>query len=79
VTWRLRGYDTFEGGSDAWYDLPGEFATEEAAVVAAKARLEELEKSQPSASSGGQRGIQDEVHIVSPDGKTHRYFGGDFS
>ena len=72
--WTIKGYDTFEGGEEAWYKLPGEFDTEAEAVEAAKKRLEELEKSQPAAESGGQEmgGIQDQVYVVSPDGEMRR-------
>jgi hypothetical protein len=75
--WTLKGYDTFEGGDDAWYSLPGEFDTEPQAVAAAQERLKELEESQPAASSGGQRegGIQDQVYIVSPEGRLRRITG----
>ena len=70
--WRLRGYDTF---SAEWYPLQGAYRTEEAAREAAKGRLQELEVSQPSSSSGGQSGIQDQVHIVRPDGNSYRFTG----
>ena len=70
--WTLEGYDTFEGSS---YDLPGEFDSEAEAEKAARAKLNELEKWQPSSSSGGQgfEGIQDRVYIVSPDGRRRRF------
>jgi len=71
--WKLQGYDTFEGG-DAYYPLDGEYGSEVEAKEAARARLVELEKSQPRASSGGQHGgIQDQVYIVSPNGKRRRF------
>src|SRR5262245_18102138 len=65
--WRLRGYDTFAGED---YPLPGSYWTEAQAQRAARKRLAELERTQPSVSSGGQRpgGIQDQVYIVRPDG-----------
>ena len=74
--WKIEGYDTFEGGPEAYYPLPGTFATEEAAVQAALKRLKELDVSQPTSSSGGQSmtGIQDQVFIVSPEGKRRRIF-----
>lgn len=68
--WKLEGYDTFEG---AYYPLPGTFRTEFAAQTAARARLTELEKTQPSASSGGACGIQDRVFIIRPDGSHYRF------
>ncbi len=75
--WGLKGYDTFESGSGAFYPLPGEFKTEEAAQQGARNRLAELEKSQPSANSGGQgiTGIQDHVYIVRPGGTSYRFTG----
>ncbi len=75
--WWLEGYDTFEGGPDAFYPLGGEYDLEVAAIKAARAALRELEKTQPSSSSGGQDtfGIQDRVYIVSPDGKRTRFVG----
>jgi len=63
-TWTLRGYDTFAG---EWYPLAGIFLSERAAVRAARKRLQELERQQPSSTSGGQDGIQDQVYIVRPD------------
>jgi hypothetical protein len=72
--WKLEGYDTFEGGDDAFYPLDGEYATEAEARQAARARLVELERTQPSATSGGQGqfGIQDQVFIVAPNGSKTR-------
>jgi hypothetical protein len=72
--WRLEGFDTFEGEE---YPLTGEHDTEELAQAAARGRLAELEKSQPSASSGGQGlyGIQDRVFIIRPDGSKYRFMG----
>ena len=60
-------YDTFAGEA---YPLEGEFSTEQDAIAAARARLEELERTQPSESSGGQDGIQDRVYVVRPDGSS---------
>jgi len=84
-TWKLEGYDTFDGMP---YPL-GEYKREdgttldgmqpsypsyEAARADARKRLADLERTQPSASSGGQgwAGIQDRVHIVHPDGRKER-------
>ncbi len=73
--WKLKGYDTFEGGSDAFYTLEGEYTNEAAAKKAARSRLKELERTQPSHQSGGQGGIQDQVYIVRPDGTKYRFMG----
>lgn len=72
--WKLEGYDTFDG---EYYSLEGEYTSEADARKAAKARLEELEKTQPSDSSGGQTamGIQDRVFILGPNGSRYRYTG----
>ncbi len=67
--WRLRGYDTFAG---EWYPLPGIFLGEKAALRAARRRLQQLEKTQPSSVSGGQDGIQDQVYLLCPDGSLKR-------
>jgi len=70
---QLLGYDTFEGGPDAWYPL-GNFETHEQALTAAKIKLQENEKQQPTSTSGGQEfgGIQDRVFIIHPDGYKER-------
>jgi hypothetical protein len=68
-TWKLQGRDTFAGEE---YALDGEFDSEDAAIAAAKACLDELDRSQPIASSGGQDGIQDHVYVVRPDGTRFR-------
>lgn len=70
--WKLLGYDTF---SSEWYILPGSFASEKDAQTAADRRLDDLERTQPSASSGGQGslGIQDRVFIQRPDGSKYRH------
>ncbi len=73
--WSLQGYDTFEGGPDAYYPLEGKFDGESAAQAAARCRLANLEKTQPKESSGGQGGIQDHVYIVKPDGSRYRFSG----
>lgn len=69
--WTLRGEDTFD---NEYYSIPGNFTTEAAAIQAAREHLEELEKTQPTASSGGQGsyGIQDRVYVVDPQGKVFR-------
>lgn len=70
--WRLEGYDTFE---EVAYPLEGTYGRREEAEAAAEARLAELERSQPTATSGGQNGIQDRIFLVSPDGARIRYYG----
>ncbi len=74
--WRLQGYDTFAGDS---YGLPGRFLSERTARRAAKRYLKRVEKMQPTHASGGQKGIQDRVYIVRPDGSMYRYLSGDES
>lgn len=71
--WTLRGLDTFEG-PNAFYDIEGEYDTEEEVRAAAQAHLRRLEQDQPSSSSGGQfrGGIQDRVYIISPSGARQR-------
>ena len=75
--WKLQGYDTFQGGNDAFYPLEGEYDDQAAAEQAALVRLAELEKTQPTQSSGGQSkdGIQDHVYVVRPDGTKYRFSG----
>jgi hypothetical protein len=70
--WTLRGEDVF---SSEYYHLPGRHWTEALARMAARRRLRYLERTQPSASSGGQKepGIQDRVFIVRPDKTCYRY------
>ncbi len=70
--WRLFGFDTFSGET---YRLPGSYASEAQVNAAARKRLEALEKSQPSESSGGQSDIQDRVFIERPDGTRYRFRG----
>ena len=67
--WTLEGWDTFAGHG---YPLPGRYGTRERAVRAARRQLAELEKSQPTETSGGQDGIQDQVFVVAPDGRRER-------
>jgi len=71
MTYKLVGFDTFEG---EYYDLDGEYSTETEAITAGRARLLELEKNQPSSSSGGQGfgGIQDRVFVLCPNGQRKR-------
>jgi hypothetical protein len=67
--WWVIGWDTFEGE-----DYPvSRHATEAESKLAAQAFLSQLERDQPSASSGGQSGIQDQVFIERPDGVRYRY------
>lgn len=68
--YKLLGYDTF---SSEWYSL-GSYPSETAAQNAAQEKLKENERHQPSSSSGGQSGIQDQVHIEQPDGTRYRVF-----
>ena len=70
--WRLEGFDTFAREP---YPLPGRYGSREEAERAARERLEALERSQPSAQSGGQApgGIQDQVFVVAPDGSGYRF------
>ncbi len=67
--WVLQGWDTFAGHS---YAIPGRYRTREAAVRAARRELVRLEKQQPTASSGGQDGIQDKVYVIGPNGESER-------
>jgi hypothetical protein len=67
--WILEGWDTFARES---YPISGEFTSEADAVAAAHRQLEELERMQPSESSGGQAGIQDQVFVVGPAGQRYR-------
>ena len=69
--WRLEGYDVFAGES---YPLEGSYGDEKSAQKAARNRLKQLERDQPTETSGGQGGIQDRVVIIRPDG-TKYYFG----
>jgi hypothetical protein len=68
--WRLRGYDSFAGH---WYLIEGIHFSESGALRAAEKQLQKLERSQPSSTSGGQDGIQDQVYVVRPDGTQFRY------
>jgi hypothetical protein len=67
--WRLEGYDTFSGD---WYGLEPSYGSYEEALAGARRRLADLERSQPAASSGGQGGIQDQMHVIHPGGRRQR-------
>jgi hypothetical protein len=67
--WKLRGHDTFANED---YPLEGDFDSENDAITAAKVRLADLEIRQPSETSGGQDGIQDQVYVIRPDGTRFR-------
>jgi len=69
-TWTLEGWDTFDGHP---YPIGGRYFSEKAAKRAARGQLKTLERQQPTETSGGQDGIQDQVYIVSPDGSSFRY------
>ena len=70
--WRLIGWDTF---SSEEYSL-SEHKTQALAEIAAAERMQHLEATQPSSTSGGQGlfGIQDQVYIERPDGTRYRWF-----
>lgn len=70
--WRLVGWDTF---SSEEYHI-SEHKSQAEAETAAAERMQELERTQPSSSSGGQGlfGIQDRVHIERPDGSRYQWF-----
>lgn len=67
--WRLEGWDSFSAHA---YPIPGRFRTRASAYSAALRELRKIEMLQPTASSGGQGGIQDQVFIVAPDGSRER-------
>jgi hypothetical protein len=69
--WHLEGFDPFD---NSYYPLEGDYESEEDAIDAGYERLDYLEETQPSASSGGQSllGIQDRVYVISPDGAKYR-------
>lgn len=84
-TWKLEGYDAFDGetyplgdvklaGGGTIDGLKPSYPSYEEARTDALKRLAELERTQPSASSGGQGfgGIQDRVYIVHPSGRRER-------
>ncbi len=68
--WKLSGYDTFANEA---YPLRGSYASQEAAERAARRRLGVLEMMQPSETSGGQGGVQDQVYVHHPDGSSYRF------
>jgi hypothetical protein len=84
-TWRLEGYDTFAGESyplgtvkieggrtlDGMQPSYPNFTT---AWADALRRLDDLDRTQPPSSSGGQgpEGIQDRVYVVHPGGRRER-------
>jgi hypothetical protein len=74
--WAVEGYDTFEGGPDAYYGIRDGLGSEVEALIVAASYMADLERRQPSGSSGGQgaMGIQDRVFIVRPDGSKYRFF-----
>ena len=87
VAWRLEGYDTFAGeeyplgnirmeGGGTLDGMQPSYPDYDSALADARRRLEDLERTQPSASSGGQSslGIQDRVYIVHPDGRRERVY-----
>ena len=71
--WKLQGRDPFAHED---YRLEGEYGSEADAIAAAGARLDDLEREQPTASSGGQDGIQDQVSVIRPDGTMFRVMPG---
>lgn len=86
MTYRLEGYDTFAGedyplgtiiteGGSTLDGLEPAYDSYEEALAGARKRLADLERTQPSGSSGGQAGIQDQVRIVHPDGRRERVLG----
>ena len=70
--WWLEGWDVFSGHD---YPIPGRWRTKEKAIAAARRRLKQLERTQPSDISGGQDGIQDQVIVRGPDGESIRIRG----
>lgn len=68
--WQLIGLDTF---SSEWYRLDS-YPTQAQAEEAAQEKLREIERLQPTSSSGGQGGIQDQVHIERPDKTRYRVY-----
>ena len=69
VKWKLEGYDSF---AHEYYPIDGDYHTEAEALSAAQVCLAELERTQPSASSGGQDGIQDHIYVVRPNNTVFR-------
>ncbi len=50
----------------------GSYRSRERAITAARRELRKIERLQPSETSGGQDGIQDQVHVIEPDGGSFR-------
>ena len=67
--WEVLGKDAFDYEAEM-YTL-GQYNSEDEALKKAHSYLEELEETQPTKNSGGQKtgGIQDRVYIKTPDGK----------
>lgn len=61
--WGLRGVDTF---ADETYEIEGNYESELAATAAGHRQLDDINRLQPKATSGGQDGIQDRIFIVGP-------------
>lgn len=88
MTWKLAGYDAFSeedyplgdvnvvDGRSTLDGMKPEYASPQEALLDAQRRLEDLERTQPTASSGGQGtySIQDRVYLVHPDGRRERVF-----
>ena len=86
-TWKLEGYDEFDGeyyplgqfkdsNGKPVDGLKDSYGSYDEALEGARQRLQDLERHQPTSSSGGQAmgGIQDRVYIVHPDGRRQRVF-----
>lgn len=69
--WRVVGHDTF---SNEDYDITDANLSQDEAFGIARKKLSEIEREQPTATSGGQGfgGIQDRVFVVSPTGEKTR-------
>ena len=67
--WWLEGWDSFASHR---YSLPGRFRSKNGAIKAARRQLRRLERLQPSETSGGQDGIQDQVYVCGPHGTRER-------
>lgn len=70
--WKVIGWDTF---SSEEYSISAH-KTQTLAEAAAAEKMQQLEATQPSSTSGGQGvyGIQDQVYIERPDGSRYRWF-----
>ncbi|MCC6639098.1 hypothetical protein IT409_00900 [Candidatus Falkowbacteria bacterium] len=65
--WTIQGYDTFEGGPDAYYPLNNEkYATEASAYEAARKFI--------PASGVGFTDLKPRIYVVSPTGKRKQVF-----